>query len=305
MIVLCAFPTQSAPPVTPSQLVDPRVSPVGGRPFHALWGWTVYSCCADKCGGSRDGHARDKCVLWGGQTIKQPSMELEPKWLRIVVLILPQQHSGQRRKRRRRNSGGIAGLLCTARLAWKRAASVRQTLARFRAPFPCAVPCRPRRYRAPLPCAVPVAPPPCAVPVRRYGGSVDDKEASNSAKRPGPDGKYVPSRNLFAKSSALAGGDTVRLSAEHPHAAAIAAASPPLSVKHFAKLLIISPRTPPPFLRSRLDAATMSSGLGHDASRTTAAARHAAVPTPNHRQQSLELSRVMFELKWLRTSTCF
>ena len=113
--------------------------------------------------------------------------------------------------------------------------------------FPFAVPCRPRRYRAPLPCAVPVAPPPCAVPVRRYGGSVDDKEASNSAKRPGPDGKYVPSRNLFAKSYAIAGGDTVRLSAEHPHALAIAAASPPLSVKHFANVLIISPRTVPPF----------------------------------------------------------
>ena len=75
MIVICAFPTQSAPPVTRSQLVDPRVSPVGGRPSHAVWGWLDYRCCGDQCGGRHDGHARETCVLWlwGGQSIKQPN----------------------------------------------------------------------------------------------------------------------------------------------------------------------------------------------------------------------------------------
>ena len=62
----------------------------------------------------------------------------------------------------RRNSGGIAGLLCTARLAWKRASSVRQTqaqtLACFRAPIRAARAVTVRRsrwplLRAPFPCA--------------------------------------------------------------------------------------------------------------------------------------------------------
>ena len=75
MPVICASPTQSAPPVTPSQLIDPRVPPVGGRPFHALWGWLAYRCCGDQCGGRHDGHARETCVLWlwGGQSTKQPN----------------------------------------------------------------------------------------------------------------------------------------------------------------------------------------------------------------------------------------
>ena len=124
----------------------------------------------------------------------------------------------------------------------------------YRSPFPWPL------LRAPFPWPLLRAPFPCAPPPMRAG----QHRAAGSTPQ---------SRNLFAKSFALAGGDTVRLSAEHLHAAAIAAASPPLSVKHFSNLPIIAPRTPQPLSRSRLDAATMSSGLGHDASRATAAAR--------------------------------